>query len=129
MKRATDLPELLSPAGDMDSLSAAILGGADAIYVGGLRFGARAFAKNFSVEELKAAVTLCHLNGVRLYVTLNTLVFDKEIKFAGEEFFQILVDKVIKGIFCHIGTQMFLQQILFFLWISRDIYQQTGTSS
>ena len=84
MKRATDLPELLSPAGDMDALAAAILGGADAIYVGGKRFGARAFAKNFNEDELKAAVTLCHVNGVRLYVTLNTLIFDKEIDDAVE---------------------------------------------
>ncbi len=98
MKRATELPELLSPAGDMDSLSAAILGGADAVYVGGLRFGARAFAKNFNEEELKAAVTLCHLNGVRLYVTLNTLVFDKEINDALEYarlLYEIGVDALI----------------------------------
>ena len=79
MKRACDLPELLSPAGDMESLYAAILGGADAIYVGGLRFGARAYAKNFSEDDLRHAVKLCHIHGVRLYVTLNTLIFDKEV--------------------------------------------------
>lgn len=84
MKRTRDLPELLSPAGDMEALKAAIAGGADAIYVGGLRFGARAYAKNFGEDELRAAVRLCHVHGVRLYVTLNTLVFDKEINDALE---------------------------------------------
>ncbi len=84
MKRARELPELLSPAGDMEALKAAIAGGADAIYVGGLRFGARAYAKNFDEEEMRSAVKLCHMHGVRLYVTLNTLVFDKEVNDALE---------------------------------------------
>lgn len=79
MKRTQRLPELLAPAGDFDSLVAAILGGADAVYVGGRRFGARALAKNFDNEELIRAVRLCHMNGVRLYVTVNTLVLDKEL--------------------------------------------------
>ena len=84
MKRNQLLPELLAPAGNMECLVAAILGGADAIYVGGVRFGARAFAKNFEVPELCEAVRLCHLFGVRLYVTLNTAIFDKEISEALE---------------------------------------------
>lgn len=98
MKRTKNLPELLSPAGDMESLSAAILGGADAIYVGGKRFGARAYAKNFDEEELRLAVRLCHIHGVRLYVTLNTLVFDKEINDALEYaklLYEIGVDALI----------------------------------
>ena len=98
MKRTRSLPELLSPAGDMESLAAAILGGADAIYVGGKRFGARAYAKNFDEEELKLAVRLCHIHGVRLYVTLNTLVFDKEVDDALEYaklLYEIGVDALI----------------------------------
>ena len=79
MKNKRRLPELLAPAGDMEALFAAVKAGADAIYVGGRRFGARAFAKNFDNEELIYAVRYCHIHGVRLYVTLNTLVFDKEI--------------------------------------------------
>lgn len=79
MKRKSELPELLAPAGDWSALIAAILGGADAVYVGGARFGARAYAKNFSEEELASAVKLCHAMGVRIYVTLNTLIFDKEL--------------------------------------------------
>ena len=84
MKRIQCLPELLAPAGDRSALIAAILGGADAIYVGGRRFGARAYAKNFDENELAEAVVLCHLFGVRLYVTVNTLVHDKELADAVE---------------------------------------------
>ena len=84
MKRKTNLPELLAPAGDMSCLYAAVLGGADAIYVGGKRFGARAFAKNFDIDELTHAVEYCHLNGVKLYVTLNTLIEDREMAEAVE---------------------------------------------
>ena len=84
MKRRSALPELLAPAGDYSALIAAILGGADAVYVGGAKFGARAYAKNFTEEELAAAVKLCHAMGVRIYVTLNTLIFDKELDEATE---------------------------------------------
>ena len=98
MKRRQALPELLAPAGNMECLIAAILGGADAVYVGGVRFGARAFAKNFELCELGDAVRLCHLWGVRLYVTLNTLIFDKEIDDAlsyAKDLHAIGVDAVI----------------------------------
>ena len=84
MRRDEKLPELLAPAGNMEALYAAILGGADAVYVGGLRFGARAYAKNFTDEELRAATRLCHIHGVRIYVTLNTLILDKEMTEAVE---------------------------------------------
>lgn len=71
--------ELLVPAGDMESLNQAIANGADAIYVGCKNFGARKFAKNFDNEEILTAIKLCHLYGVRLYVTMNTLVKDSEV--------------------------------------------------
>lgn len=80
MKRKNNLPELLAPAGSFEALVAAVEGGADAVYVGGKRFGARAFAKNFDNEELTRAVRYCHLHGVKLYVTVNTLVLDLEMK-------------------------------------------------
>ena len=76
--------ELLAPAGDMECLYAAVAAGADAIYVGGKRFGARAFAKNFDIDELRRAVNYCHLHGVKLYVTLNTLIEDIELRLAVE---------------------------------------------
>ena len=80
MFRHSNLPELLAPAGDMECLYAAVAAGADAIYVGGKHFGARAFAKNFDIDELTSAVKYCHLHGVKLYVTLNTLVEDRAIR-------------------------------------------------
>jgi len=79
MIRREKLPELLAPAGSFDALVAAIKAGADAVYVGGRSFGARAFAKNFSEDELCRAAVYARLHGVKLYVTVNTLVFDREI--------------------------------------------------
>ena len=79
MRRKDRLPELLSPAGDFESLFAAVSAGADAVYVGGKSFSARAFAKNFDIDEISRAVNYCHLHGVKLYVTVNTLVYDREI--------------------------------------------------
>ena len=88
MQKSKKLPELLAPAGNFECLLAAVEAGADAIYVGGKRFGARAFAKNFDIDELARAAVYCNLHGVKLYVTVNTLVDDKEfpelIKYAAE---------------------------------------------
>ena len=104
MFRKDSLPELLAPAGDMECLYAAVAAGADAIYVGGKRFGARAFAKNFDIEELASAVAYCHLHGVKLYVTLNTLIEDREmadaLKYAAE-LYRIGVDALIV---CDLGV-------------------------
>ena len=71
--------ELLAPAGTWEALEAAVNAGADAVYLGGKAFGARAFASNFDREEMKRAVYFCHMHHVRLYVTVNTLVDDKEL--------------------------------------------------
>ena len=79
MRRKTKLPELLAPAGSIEALYAAVAAGADAVYLGGKAFGARAFAKNFDEEALTRAVAYCHLHGVRLYVTVNTLVYEREL--------------------------------------------------
>ncbi len=73
------LPELLSPAGSIEAFEAAIDGGADAIYVGGASFNARANAKNFSEEDLAAAVRLAHLYGVKVYQTINIMIHGREI--------------------------------------------------
>lgn len=72
-------PELLAPCGSMDALKAAVSAGADAVYLGGIRFGARAFASNFGENELIEAVKYCHLRDVKVYVTVNTLVYEHEI--------------------------------------------------
>lgn len=73
-------PELLSPVGNMDCLKAAIQGGCDAVYLGGYAFGARSFAGNFSNEEMIQAVSYAHLYGVKVYVTVNTLVYESEVE-------------------------------------------------
>ncbi|MBQ9079455.1 MAG: U32 family peptidase [Clostridia bacterium] len=67
------LPELLSPAGNLEKLKAALRYGADAVYVGGLRFGMRSASQNFSAEQLDEAIKYTHERGRRLYVTVNTL--------------------------------------------------------
>ena len=71
--------ELLSPAGNMESFYAAIHAGADAVYLAGKSFGARAFAKNFSNEELIEIINYAHMYGVKVYVTVNTVIFEDEI--------------------------------------------------
>lgn len=72
--------ELLAPVGRMNSVYAAIQSGADAIYLGGKSFGARAFADNFTVDEIKSIVEYAHVYHVRVYVTVNTLLFEDEIE-------------------------------------------------
>lgn len=78
-KTSLSRPELLSPAGDWDSLLAAVANGADAVYLGTKEFNARANARNFSFEELDRAVKYCHRNGVRVYLTANILVKNHEL--------------------------------------------------
>jgi len=123
MRRSERLPELLAPAGDMQCLYAAVAAGADAVYVGGREFGARAYAKNFDIDELVHAVEYCHLHGVRLYVTVNTLVYDREMRDLSDfvaRLWEIGVDAVITadlgavreikrrapGLAIHASTQM-----------------------
>ena len=72
-------PEILAPAGTPVALEAAIKAGADAVYLGGSLFSARAFAGNFDQEELLKAIDDCHLFGVKLYMTVNTLMKEKEM--------------------------------------------------
>lgn len=92
------MKELLSPAGNIECLKAAINNGADACYLGGKSFGARAFAGNFTNEELKEATQYAHLYGVKIYITVNTIIYNNEV----EEFieyikylYQIGVDALI----------------------------------
>ena len=77
--RINKLPELLSPAGSLDAFEAAIDGGADAIYVGGASFNARINAKNFTEDDLAAAVKLAHLYGVKVYQTINIMIQGREL--------------------------------------------------
>ena len=73
-------PELLCPAGSMESLRAALHFGADAVYGGMKRFGLRAFAGNFDEEQLREAVALCHAAGKKFYLTMNVFPFDDQLE-------------------------------------------------
>ena len=73
-------PELLAPADSLEALKAAVSAGADAVYLGGIRFGARAFASNFDEKEMVEAVNYCHLRHVKVYVTVNTLIYEHELE-------------------------------------------------
>ncbi|MCL2637412.1 MAG: U32 family peptidase [Oscillospiraceae bacterium] len=115
--------EILAPAGSPESLNAALNAAADAVYLGLQSFSARKSAKNFSAEQLYEAARICRLSGVKLYLTLNTLVFDREIKElrkavqfaaeAGVNAFIIqdlavlqLAKELAPDINCHASTQM-----------------------
>ena len=76
--------ELLAPAGSMEAVAAAVQNGADAVYLGYGDFNARRNAKNFSQEEFAAAVSYCHVRGAKVYLTLNTLLTDRELPRAAE---------------------------------------------
>ncbi len=88
IKDGRPVPELLVPAGGPEAFQAAIAGGADAIYVGGASYSARAGAQNFTMEELRSAVRSAHMHDIDVHVALNTLLYGDEIlpalRFSGE---------------------------------------------
>lgn len=71
--------ELLAPSGNLETLKVAIAAGADAVYIGGYAYSARSYADNFSNEEIIEAINYAHLYGVKIYVTVNTLIYDDEV--------------------------------------------------
>lgn len=91
-------PELLIPAGGIPQLIAAVENGADAVYLGGNAFNARINADNFDIESMEKAVDFCHLRGVKVYVTLNTLMRDNQLEPAlnyAKNLYKIGVDALI----------------------------------
>lgn len=106
--------ELLLPVGSMEMCLAAIHGGADAIYVGMPNFNARGRSSNFSVEELKDMIEICHLYGVKVHIAFNILIFEDEIKFAIE-----MLDEVIS-----LGPDALIIQDLGLAKIVSDIYPE-----
>jgi U32 family peptidase len=129
--------ELLAPAGSYDILKIAVNLGADAIYLAGQRFGARAYAKNFSSEELTKSVEYAHLNNVKVFVTVNTLINNFEIIDLLKYIFKlykigidavIIQDfgalKLIRSIFpkmkIHSSTQMSLNNYYSVLWAANN---------
>ena len=103
--------ELLAPAGSMESVTAAVQNGADAVYLGYGDFNARRNAKNFTHEEAAAAVSYCHLRGAKVFLTLNTLLADRELPGAArvaEEINEMGVDAVIVQ---DLGVARMLRQV------------------
>lgn len=91
------MTELLAPAGNMEALKAAISNGCDAIYLGMQKFGARAYSSNFDLALLKVAIDYAHLRDVKIYVTMNTIVFESEIAEMQEQI-QALNDIGVDGL-------------------------------
>ena len=115
--------EILAPAGNMENLIAAVYSGANAVYLGVQSFNARASAANFSFEELKKAVAFCHGRNVKVNVTLNTILYDRELESFKETVKQVatcgvdaviaqdlarakIIKEVAPGIALHGSTQM-----------------------
>lgn len=90
-------PELLAPAGSMAALEAAVRCGADAVYLGGAQFSARAHAENFDANALRAAALFCHRSGVRVYPAVNTLLADAEFS-ALDELLLVLAEIGADGV-------------------------------
>lgn len=86
-------PELLAPA-NLNTLEAAVVNGADAVYLGGNMFSARKSAKNFDIPELERAVNYCHLHNTKVYLTVNTLISDDEMK----AFYDFVFDAATLGV-------------------------------
>lgn len=104
--------ELLAPVGSSEALRAAVQNGADAVYCGGKLFNARQYAENFSVEELKAQVRYAHLRGVRVYLTVNTLLSNQELPLLAEYVYQLYESQVDAIIVQDLGVAAFLRKAL-----------------
>lgn len=117
------IPELLAPAGSIESLKAAVNAGADAVYLSGKRFGARQFARNFGLKEMEDAIEYAHLRGVKVYITVNTLIKETELSLVGDHLLQLyslgadavivqdmgvarLARKIVPELDLHCSTQM-----------------------
>lgn len=111
MRVPRKIPELLAPAGTMVALKAAVYAGADAVYLGGTTFGARAYAGNFNREELSQAIAFCHARDVMVYVTVNTLLYEDELERAGEYLLSL----------SELGADAILVQDFGLLWLARRL--------
>ena len=108
----TKRPEILSPAGNFEKMRAAILYGADAVYLAGSRFGMRAAADNFTVDELRCAVAYAHERGVKVYLTLNTMPREDEYP-ALRDYLTELSDVSIDAmIIADVGVLFLVKEIL-----------------
>lgn len=90
--------EILSPAGSYESMTAAILAGADAVYIGGSHFGARAHADNLTEEKLLEAIDYVHLHGRKIYLTINTLLKEKELRMSFYDYLSPYYERGVDGV-------------------------------
>lgn len=104
--------EILAPCGGMDSVYSAVRSGADAVYIGTKNFSARANAENFTFEQLREVVDYCHINRVKVYVTLNTVVFDDELEKVKETIIDCSKAKVDALILQDIGVAQLAKKIV-----------------
>ena len=137
IQKSTSLPELLAPAGSPESFRAAVAAGADAVYLSGKRFGARKFAPNFTEGEIEEAVRYAHRRDVGVYITINTLIHDRELAGAAEYLlwlYSIGVDAVlvqdtgiaslardiVPALPLHASTQMTIHNTAGVLWAAEQ---------
>lgn len=130
------IPELLAPVGSKEHLKIAILSGASSIYLSGEKYGARKYAENFSIEEIKEAVDYAHIYNVKVYVTVNILIKERELVKVIDyllELYKIGVDAVliqdiglvklinenIPNLTIHASTQMNIQNIEGIKWAQK----------
>ena len=131
------LEELLAPAGSYEVLVIAVNAGADAVYIAGQKYGARAYAKNFTMDEIKKAVNYAHLNSVKVHVTVNTLINNFEIADVLKYLFELykigvdavivqdlgliwLLKSLIPDLEVHASTQMGLNNYPSIKWASKN---------
>lgn len=127
------LPELLAPVGSAEHLKTAILSGANSIYLSGENYGARKYAENFSLPEIREAIKYAHLHNVKVYVTVNTLIKEGELKKVSEYLLQLykmgvdavlvqdiglinIINRHIPKLNIHASTQMNLHNIEGIKW-------------
>ena len=131
------LPELLAPAGSPEAFRAAVAAGADAVYLSGKRFGARKFAQNFTDEEIEEAINFAHSRDVCVYVTINTLIHDRELAHIGKYLLWLysigvdavliqdsgvaaLAGRIVPELPLHASTQMTIHNSGGVLWAARQ---------
>ncbi|OPX62588.1 MULTISPECIES: U32 family peptidase [unclassified Methanoregula] len=139
------LPELLAPAGSPEALRAAVAAGADAVYLSGKKFGARKFAANFSDSEIEVGIRYAHSRGVRVYVTVNTLIHDRELKGVAEYLLWLyaagvdavlvqdagiaaLAREIVPGLPLHASTQMTVHNTTGVLWAAKQGFSRVVLS-
>ncbi|MDO4942521.1 MAG: DUF3656 domain-containing protein [Lachnospiraceae bacterium] len=120
-KNKMSLIEVLSPAGSFESLEAAVKAGADAVYAGGQKFGARAYAGNFQEEEMKKAIHYAHLHNKKLYMTINTLFKTNEF----EELYEYLLPYYKEGLDAVIVQDMGAAQMIRQQFPGLDLHAST----